>query len=59
MNFNRYFVKTSEQRFEFQTDYRFVSQEYPIDAGRMTKVITNTEQYARVDKLEVSKNGKL
>lgn len=59
MNFNRYFVKSSEQRFEFQTDYRFVSQEYPIDAGRMTKVITNTEQYARVDKLEVSKNGKL
>lgn len=59
MNFNRYFVKTTEQRFEFQTDYRFVSQEYPIDAGRMTKVITNTEQYARVDKLEVSKNGKL
>jgi len=59
MNFNRYFVKTAEQRFEFQTDYRFVSQEYPIDTGRMTKVITNTEQYARVDKLEVSKNGKL
>ena len=59
MNFNRYFVKTSEQRFEFQMDYCFISQEYPIDAGRMTKVVTNTEQYARVDKLEVSKNGKL
>lgn len=57
MSFNRYFVKTKEQKFEFQTDYTFKSQEYPIDSGRMTKVVTNTEQYATVDSLEVSKNG--
>lgn len=56
MNFNRYFVKTTEQKFEFQTNYTFKSQEYPIDSGRLTKVVTNTEQYARVDGLEVSKN---
>ena len=56
MEFNRYFVKTNSV-FEFQTDFEFKSQEYPIDEGRMTKLVTNTEQYARIDSLEVSKSG--
>ena len=56
MTFNRYFVKT-DSVFEFQTDYKFTSQEYPIDSGRMAKVVTNTEQFARIDELEVSENG--
>ena len=56
MNFNRYYVKT-DSVFEFQTDYKFTSQEYPIDSGRMAKVVTNTEQFARIDELEVSENG--
>lgn len=56
MDFNRYFVKT-ESVFEFQTEYTFKSKEYPIDEGRMTKVVTDTEQYARIDSLEVEKHG--
>ena len=56
MTFNRYFVKT-DSVFEFQTNYKFTSQEYPIDSGRMAKVVTNTEQFERIDELEVSENG--
>lgn len=52
MEFNTYFVKT-ESVFEFETSYEFGSQEYPIDSGRMTKLVTNTEQFARIDSLEV------
>ncbi len=56
MEFNRYFVKTDEV-FEFQTEYEFVSQEYPIDEGRMSKLRISTEQFVRIDGLEVMKNG--
>lgn len=52
MEFNDYYVKT-ENVFEFETTYEFTSQEYPIDRGRMTKMVTNTEQFARIDSLEV------
>ena len=56
MDYNDYFVAT-ESVFEFRTAYEFTSQEYPIDSGRMTKLVTNTEQFARIDSLEVDKNG--
>lgn len=56
MTLNLYFVKT-EDKFELQTDYTFESKEYPIDSGRETRLEINTEQYARVDALEVEKNG--
>ena len=52
MEYNPYYVKT-ESVFEFETVYEFKSQEYPIDRGRMTKMVTNTEQFARIDSLEV------
>lgn len=52
MEYNSYYVKT-ESVFEFETAYEFKSQEYPIDRGRMTKMVTNTEQFARIDSLEV------
>lgn len=52
MEFNTYYVKT-ESVFEFETAYEFTSQEYPVDRGRMTKLVTNTEQFARIDSLEV------
>lgn len=56
MSFDRYFVKT-DTVFEFQTEYQFVSQECPVDEGRLEKLDVNTEQYARIDSLEVSKSG--
>lgn len=56
MDYNDYFVAT-ESVFEFKTAYEFTSQEYPIDSGRMTKLVSNTEQFARIDSLEVDKNG--
>lgn len=52
MEYNSYYVKT-ESVFEFETSYEFKSQEYPIDQGRMTKMVTDTEQFARIDSLEV------
>ncbi len=55
MQFNTYFIKT-ESVFEFETDYEIKSREYPIDRGRMTKLIVNTEQFARIDSLEVRKD---
>jgi len=56
MEFNAYFVKT-ESVFEFETSFEFNSQEYPIDSGRMTKLVTDTEQFARIDSLEVMQSG--
>lgn len=56
MNFNGYFVKT-DTVFEFQTNYRFVCREYPIDSGRMERLDINTEQFVRIDELEVTENG--
>ena len=56
MEFNAYFVKT-ESVFEFETSFEFNSQEYPIDSGRMTKLVTDTEQYARIDSFEVVQSG--
>ena len=58
MTFNSLYVKTVDT-FEFQTDYSFASFEVPIDEGRMSKVDINTEQFARIDSLEVRRNGKL
>lgn len=55
MSFDAYFVKT-DSVFEFQTAYEFVSQEHPIDSGRMTKLDINTEQFERIDGLEVEKS---
>lgn len=56
MDFDRYFVKT-DAVFELNTEYDFVNREQPVDAGRMTKLDINTGQFARIDRLEVSKNG--
>lgn len=58
MTFNRQYIK-SETTFEFQTDYSFASFEVPIDEGRMSRLDINTEQFARIDSLEVIRNGKL
>lgn len=56
MDFDRYFVKT-DAVFELQTEYEFANREQPVDEGRMTKLDINTGQFARIDRLEVSKNG--
>ena len=58
MTFNNFFVKTVDT-FEFQKDYSFASFEVPIDEGRMSRLDINTEQFARIDRLEVRKNGSL
>lgn len=58
MTFNRQYIK-SETTFEFQTDYSFESFEVLIDEGRMSRLDINTEQFARIDSLEVVRNGKL
>lgn len=55
MNYSRYFIK-SDTVFEMQTSYQFKSRELEIDSGRMCKVSTNTEQYARIDRLEVGRD---
>ena len=56
MTFNRDYVR-SETTFEFQTDYSFTNFEVPIDEGRMSRIDINTEQFARMDSLEVKRNG--
>lgn len=56
MTYSTYFVKT-EIKFELQTKYSFVSSELVIDSGRVCRVLANTEQFNRVDALEVSMNG--
>jgi len=56
MTFNRDYVR-SETTFEFQTDYSFTNFEVPIDEGRMSRIDINTEQFARIDSLEVKMNG--
>ena len=58
MTYNRQYIK-SETAFEFQTDYSFASFEVPIDEGRMSRLDVNTEQFARIDSLEVQRNGEL
>ena len=58
MTFNRQYVK-SETAFEIQTNYSFASFEVPIDEGRMSRLDINTEQFARIDSLEVRRNGSL
>ena len=58
MTFNRDYVK-SVNAFEFQTDYSYSNYEIPIDEGRMSRIEINTEQFDRIDSLEVQKNGKL
>ena len=58
MSFNRDYVK-SVNAFEFQTDYSYSNYEIPIDEGRMSRIEINTEQFDRIDSLEVQKNGKL
>lgn len=56
MTFNRDYVR-SETTFEFQTDYSFTNFEVPIDEGRMSRLDINTEQFARIDSLEVKRSG--
>ena len=58
MTFNRQYVK-SGTAFEIQTNYSFASFEVPIDEGRMSRLDINTEQFARIDSLEVRRNGSL
>ena len=54
MTFNRQYV-WSETTFKFQTDYSFTN--YEIDEGRMSRIEINTEQFARIDSLEVKRSG--
>ena len=56
MTFNRQYV-WSETTFKFQTDYSFTNYEVLIDEGRMSRIEINTEQFARIDSLEVKRNG--
>lgn len=56
MNFNTYYVKT-EDVFELQLEYTFKSKEYPIDEGQETRLEIVTEEFVRLDSLEVSKLG--
>ena len=56
MTFNREYVRT-ETVFDFQTDYTFTNYEVIIDEGRMSRIEINTEQFARIDSLEVKRSG--
>ncbi len=56
MNYSTYFVK-AETGFELQTNYTFTKNELTIDRGRLCKVSANTEEFIRVDALEVSINS--
>ena len=56
MTFNREYIR-SETTFEFQTDYSFTNFEVPIDEGKMSRIDINTAQFARIDSLEVKRNG--
>ena len=56
MTFNRQYV-WSETTFKFQTDYSFTNYEVLIDEGRMSRIEINTEQFARIDSLEVKRSG--
>jgi len=56
MNFSAYYVKT-ETRFELQREFNFTSNELSVDRGRVCKVMAKTEQFSRVDALEVNKDG--
>lgn len=56
MTYSTYYVKT-ETKFELQTKYSFESSELAIDSGRLCKVVINTEQFSRLDDLEVSVIG--
>ena len=58
MTFNNFFVKTVDI-FELKKDYVFTNFEIPVDEGRMSRLDINTEQFARIDSLEVRRNGKL
>ncbi|WP_010651581.1 hypothetical protein [Oceanobacillus massiliensis] len=56
MEYSSEYVNTVD-RFELQTNYSFISSELLIDRGRLCKVTANTEQFSRVDGLEVVVNG--
>ena len=56
MVFNRDYVR-AETTFDFQTDYTFTNYEVIIDEGRMSRLDINTEQFARIDSLEVKRSG--
>ena len=56
MAFNRDYVR-AETTFDFQTDYTFTNYEVIIDEGRMSRLDINTEQFARIDSLEVKRSG--
>ena len=56
MTFNRDYVR-SETTFDIQTDYTFTNYEVIIDEGRMSRIEINTEQFARIDSLEVKRSG--
>ena len=55
MAYSAVYVKVTD-KFELQTAYAYKSTEGTIDEGRMCRLTVNTEQFARVDGLEV-KNG--
>ena len=56
MAFNRDYVR-AETTFDFQKDYTFTNYEVIIDEGRMSRLDINTEQFARIDSLEVKRSG--
>lgn len=57
MQYDGKYVIAAEQ-FRLNLDYSNASQEIEFEQGRVTKVLMNTEQFARVDDMEVTKNGR-
>lgn len=58
MQFESKYVLAAEQ-FRLNLSYMTESHEIEFEQGRVTKLVMNTEQFARVDALEVKKNGRL
>ena len=49
----------AENQFVLNLSYKTESHEIEFERGKVTKVIMNTDQFARVDTMEVKNNGRL
>ena len=56
MTFDTFYVNTADERFELMTAYKVRGKEETISSGRMQRISVNSEQYARIDNVEVSVN---
>lgn len=54
---NRYVL--AENQFILNLSYKSESHEIEFDRGKVTKLIMDTDQFARVDTMEVKNNGRL